>query len=646
MKLFSTLLLFLLLWTGSISGQDRNCATMEVLESQIKENPEILRNMEEIERMTEEYLRKNANGTGLRNTITIPVVFHVLYRTTAENISDAQIQTQIDVLNNDFSAANIELNPPDGPNTPLGTFLGVQSNVEVQFCLAQRDPAGNATSGITRKVTTKTTWGTNSDVKTESKGGTAAWNTSQYLNIWVCNIGGGILGYAQFPGGTASTDGVVLDYRYTGTIGTATAPYHKGRTGTHEVGHWLNLRHIWGDATCGNDFVSDTPVHNTSNGGCPAYPHHSTCSGNPIEMTMNYMDYTYDACMYMFTHGQKSRMRAVLEGGARASLINSLGCVPPDPNACDAPSNFVVNNITTTGAKASWAPVQNAASYTFEYKLISSTIWNAQTVSGTSVTISGLTASTSYNARVRTNCTNNNSSEYTLVTTFTTLAPPSCNDIYEANNTRSAAKAITVNTNINAKIGTAADVDWFKFKNAKNAKNIRVTLTNLPADYNIRLYRGSTLVASSTNTGTDDELIIFNNTSKETTYNVEVFGVGGAFDNDICYQLRVEISGTAFRIATQENEAEPVIAKGEILVFPNPSNDFVTIALPFDEETSTGDLSIFDIAGKMINTQKIQVNKDINQFSYDVSELKEGMYLVHYVNNGKIYTQKMIVSKM
>ncbi len=158
-------------------------------------------------------------------------------------------------------------------------------------------------------------------MKKSSQGGINPTSPTTKLNMWVCNMGGGILGYAQFPGGSSSTDGVVVDDNAFGNTGTVTSPYHKGRTATHEVGHWLNLRHIWGDATCGSDLVSDTPTHNTANYGCPGYPHYSTCSGSPVEMTMNYMDYTYDACMYMFSTGQKTRMKAVFApGGPRNSF--------------------------------------------------------------------------------------------------------------------------------------------------------------------------------------------------------------------------------------------------------------------------------------------------------------------------------------
>jgi hypothetical protein len=141
------------------------------------------------------------------------------------------------------------------------------------------------------------------------------------LNLWCCTIGGGILGYAQFPGGSSATDGVVIDSKYFGLSGTANYPYNLGRTATHEVGHWLNLRHIWGDATCGNDLVADTPSHNAANYGVPTYPHYSTCSGTPVEMTMNYMDYTDDRGMYMFSLGQKARIDALfVSGGARVSF--------------------------------------------------------------------------------------------------------------------------------------------------------------------------------------------------------------------------------------------------------------------------------------------------------------------------------------
>jgi hypothetical protein len=288
--------------TTSTHEHHRGCASHEVHEQQLRENPELATKMQEIERFTQNAI---TNGRLVNGKIEIPVVVNVLYRTAAENISLTQIQSQIDVLNKDFNALNSDFN-----QVPT-TFSGVKANVGISFVL----------DAVYRKSTTKSSWGTRDAMKKSNQGGIAPTSPTTKLNLWVCTIGGGILGYAQFPGGSSATDGVVIDSRYLGTTGTATAPFNKGRTATHEVGHWMNLRHIWGDTTCGSDLVSDTPTHNTANYGIPAFPHYSTCSGTPIEMTMNYMDYTDDAGMYMFSNGQKSRMLAIFaSGGSRFSF--------------------------------------------------------------------------------------------------------------------------------------------------------------------------------------------------------------------------------------------------------------------------------------------------------------------------------------
>lgn len=281
---------------------ERGCASHQVLEEQLRHDPKLALKMNEIEDFTQRAILQNRLVNG---KIEIPVVVNVLYRTTAENISLAQIQSQIDVLNKDFNATN-----SDFGSVPA-LFSGVKANVGISFVL----------DVVNRKSTTKTSWGTNDAMKKTAQGGLNPTSPTTKLNLWVCTIGGGILGYAQFPGGSSATDGVVIDSKYLGTTGTATAPFNKGRTATHEVGHWMNLRHIWGDATCGTDLVADTPTHNAPNYGVPAYPHYSTCSGTPVEMTMNYMDYVDDAAMYMFSNGQKSRMLATFaSGGPRNSF--------------------------------------------------------------------------------------------------------------------------------------------------------------------------------------------------------------------------------------------------------------------------------------------------------------------------------------
>ncbi len=280
---------------------NRRCASMEVLEAQIQADPMRATRLQEIEAITQRFEERPDNMRLVNGVYEIPVVVNVVYKTAAQNISDAQINSQIDALNKDYASTNADIS-----NVP-STFQSVKSgNTNIRFVLSK----------INRKSSTKTSWATNDAVK-KSQGILPTTPTTS-LNIWVCNLGGGILGYAQFPGGNSATDGVVIDDNAFGTIGTVKAPFNKGRTATHEVGHWLNLRHIWGDATCGNDQVGDTPLHNTANYGCPTSGHKSTCTGKPAEMTMNYMDYSDDACMYMFSAGQKTRMLATFAtGGGR-----------------------------------------------------------------------------------------------------------------------------------------------------------------------------------------------------------------------------------------------------------------------------------------------------------------------------------------
>jgi Pregnancy-associated plasma protein-A len=289
------------------NASQRKCFASEVFEQQMAASPEMRQRVADIEAFTQRFL-SNPNAARLLpdGTIEIPVVFNVLYKTAAQNLSLAQLQSQIDVLNEDYGATNADYN-----STPA-LFQPVRAgNTGIRFVLDQ----------VIRKQTNKTSWSGNDAMKKSAQGGIDATSPTTKLNYWSCNLGQSLLGYAQFPGGPAATDGVVCDDNATGRTGTAAAPFGLGRTATHEVGHWLNLRHIWGDATCGNDLVGDTPLHNAANTGCPAYPHLSTCAGNPVEMTMNYMDYTYDACMYMFSAGQKTRMLATFAvGGPRNSF--------------------------------------------------------------------------------------------------------------------------------------------------------------------------------------------------------------------------------------------------------------------------------------------------------------------------------------
>ena len=301
------------------------CGVMENLEMRKLQDLNLENRMQMIEAHTQNYISNqslnNSNGNK-KAIITIPVVFHVVYNNSNQNIPDAQIMSQLDVLNEDFRRLNA-----DTVNTP-SAFLGVAADTEIEFCLAIRDPSGNPTTGITRTSTSTSGFSTNDNVKFNSSGGKDAWPCDEYLNFWICNFSGGLLGYAQFPGGSCNTDGVVCLYTSVGKPpdNPFPGPYNLGRTATHEVGHWLNLRHIWGDGGCSqDDFVSDTPISDGSNFGCPT----GSVACSSTDMVENYMDYTDDDCMNIYTQGQKTRMQALFSsGGTREALASSLGCTP------------------------------------------------------------------------------------------------------------------------------------------------------------------------------------------------------------------------------------------------------------------------------------------------------------------------------
>ncbi len=254
--------------------------------------------------------------------IYIPVVVHVLYNTAAQNLSDAQILSQLTVLNNDFSNQNA-----DRMNTPE-VFRNLSADTRIKFCLAQVGPDNKGTTGIIRKQTSIAGFSADDAMKENARGGDNAWDSKKYLNIWVCSLGGRSLGYATPPGGQPDLDGVVIAYDVFGVVGNLRSPFNKGRTATHEIGHWLALKHLWGDAICGDDGIEDTPQQQSYNFGCPSFPHLSACSADSNgDMFMNYMDFSDDACMNMFTVGQKKKMRAMFAtGNLRNSFLTSFAC--------------------------------------------------------------------------------------------------------------------------------------------------------------------------------------------------------------------------------------------------------------------------------------------------------------------------------
>jgi hypothetical protein len=289
---------------------------MQEYERLLEESPSFRGNQQRAESLTATVLRTGAAARVLDRVVTIPTVVHVVHRTARENISDAQVASQLDVLDADFSASNADVTKVPRP------WVGLVGDARIRFELADRDPAGKPSNGITRTRTQRTSFGAGDAVKRAKQGGAPAWPADRYLNIWVCTLGGGLLGYAQFPGGPRATDGVVVLNTAFGTTGTAAAPFNRGRTTTHEVGHWLNLRHIWGDTLdcSGGDRVPDTPNAMGPNTGKPTFPSISCNNGPHGDMFMNYMDYVDDAAMFMFTAGQVARMNACLAGPRKRLL--------------------------------------------------------------------------------------------------------------------------------------------------------------------------------------------------------------------------------------------------------------------------------------------------------------------------------------
>ncbi|HEX2899745.1 MAG TPA: GEVED domain-containing protein, partial [Bacteroidia bacterium] len=627
-------------------------------------------------------------------------------------------------------------------------------------------------------------------MKFNSSGGKDAWDRSKYLNIWVCNLSGGLLGYAQFPGGPAATDGVVIGHQYFGTTGTATAPFNKGRTATHEVGHWLNLFHIWGDdcgqgdgicsagSECsGSDGVTDTPNQCemvTGNPGVGVVRTDGCTTSSPGVMWQNYMDYSDDAAMNLFTTGQKARMVSIMTG-SRASLATSNGCTAPGstyctsrgsstadewiqsvaigafsnasannggygnftgsninltkgvatsftltpgfsssaypeywriwvdlnndkdfadtgemlydagttsttartgtitvpttatatvtrirismkyngaPTACETfsygevedyqvtlssgtscgnPASLSVSGITSSGATLNWGAVTGATSYNVQYKVNGGSTWTTTTSTTNSRALTGLSASTAYNWQVQAVC-GGSSGAYVAGSNFTT-STVGCTDNYEANETSATAKTIPTNTNIPAKICTATDIDWYTFNSTPLSPKVKITLTTLPADFDVYLYasNGTTLLGSGTNGGTTSEAIIYNTPTAAATYRVKVVGYNGAFSTTTNYTIRAGIQAsnwTRMSGPTQTVAKEGIdVMEDEMQVWPNPTsqNLFVNY-LSTTEGAAT--MTIMDLSGRILVNRPVSLIAGANTIDVNLEALADGMYIV------------------
>lgn len=656
-KVFNFILLSVVALVAAMpnANAQRVCGSMDNLMLQKAQDPQLEERMQQIENFTQRFEHEHQNNA--RTVVTIPVVFHVIHNGDAlgssENIPDALIQAQLDQLNKDYRKLN-----SDASLIP-SSFAGVAADAEINFCLAQRTPAGVATTGIERLNKTKSSW-TMSQIESSLKP-TTIWDNTKYLNIWTVIFGGsdaGLLGYAQFPGGAANTDGVVVVHTSVGSTSnpnSAGGVYGKGRTLTHEVGHWLNLRHIWGDANCGSDLVSDTPTQQTSNYSCPTYPHVTCSNGASGDMFMNYMDYVDDACMYMFTAGQKTRMQALFaSGGSRVGLATSNGCTAVGggggTTTCGTVSGLSATSITATSATLNWTALSGAASYNVQYKAATATAWTSTTATTNSAAITGLSASTSYSFQVQAVCTGATGT-YSTAASFTTLAggggTTACTDAYESNNTSSASKTISANGTITANIGSGTDIDWFKFVTVSPATNIKVTLSNLAGDYDLYLYKNdaATLAAYSENSGTTNEVAIFNSTAATTRY-IKVVGYNGAYSTTQCYSLQVQTSSSTFKhgSVTADGVVIEAVNAVDLNLFPNPTKDNVTLQY-LSTQKAASNIAIFDLMGRKVYETNNTALEGINELNINTTDFAQGVYMVKLTINGNQITKRLAVVK-
>jgi hypothetical protein len=666
---------------GHKHTEGRTCGAPTV-EQMLQADPQAWEKIQNIERHTQNFEREffkaaQKGDKQQKAVITIPVVVHVVYNTAAQNISDAIIQSQIDVLNADFRKLNA-----DRTNVPAA-FQGVAADMEIQFQLATRNPQGGTTNGIVRKQTTKSFFeygGSDTQgvhVKQSAQGGSDAWNPSQYLNMWVCNFGGSsssLLGYATFPTDAGTfKDGVVMGYKYFGVNPSLGGVFGYGRTATHEVGHWLNLRHIWGDANCGNDFVTDTPTQQTSNGGCPTFPKRTCGNTTNGDMFMNYMDYTNDQCMNMFTLGQKARALALFaSGGSRVSLLSSPG-LGGGTTTCNAPASLASSAITSTSATVSWGAVTGATSYTAQFKTAAATTWTNATVSGTSSSLTGLTAGVTYNFQVRTNCSSGSSAF--VATTFTTsggtTTPTYCASkgnsvadewIASVRLARGTTVLFTNTSGKNAGYGNFTATTY----NAVRGSSHTITIT--PAWTSTRYNEGYAVWVDYNRNGTFESTeLVASNAATQTTpitktftipttatlgtvrmrvsmkYNgiptaCETFGYGEVED----YTLNITTGAAREDVSNESSEAS---FNTEFNVYPNPASTDVNFTYNFATPTEEATISIYNMQGQEFGKQTLKNLEGTVNHSINVSDLKAGLYIVTLQYGDRREVKKLAITK-
>ncbi len=620
------------------TNAQRQCGTHEHHEMLMMAEPSYGANRSTIENFTQKTLSNPKSSRSKRSVITIPVVIHVLYNNLEHNISDDQIKSQIEVLNKDFRRQN-----EDAVFTPE-IFASLAADAQIEFALATTGPDGKPTSGIVRKFTNAVSFSDNDFMKFSSKGGDDAWPAGDYLNIWVCNLTNNILGYAQLPGGKASTDGVVIKHSAFGTIGTVKNPYNKGRTTVHEVGHWLNLNHIWGDdkGSCdGTDYVEDTPNQAKEHYGKPAFPQIS-CSSTS-DMFMNYMDYTNDEAMNMFSKGQAARMQALFEeGGARYSITNSQGLRQSD--ACADLKVFSATAISHSSVRVEWGAIGDKE-YTVELKDVETGTRFTQVSTSGQALFENLYAGRKFGIYVKPTCGGIIDNSLQAVKTIQTPLDQSCTGEVVGNNSRPFAELIMLDEQLRTTLDKG-DIDWYVFENSADKRNVRIELGGLTSDFDIDLYDEQGIrVARSRKAETNDELIRYNN-APVGKYYVKVYGYKGAYESRQCYTLNTTISDKAYKTEQEINTDKPEeVAELESRAYPNPSNGNVTLDFHLVEEGQPLNIMVYDLMGRKVKDFEYNDASGAYSMNLEMQDLRAGVYnLVASHGDGK-FNQRLVINR-
>jgi hypothetical protein len=587
--------------------------------------------------------------------ITIPVVVHVIYDGqalgVAPNITDAQVISQINVLNEDYSKTGL------GSNTnPVG------ADTKIRFALALQDPNGNPTNGIDRVSLCQPSW-SDIDIESTLKPSTI-WNPSLYLNMWCVKFTDNtLLGYAQFPdasglsglgtsGGSSNTDGVVSNYDVFGSIKyndgsfLLDGTYNQGRTMTHEVGHWLGLLHIWGDAACGDDYCADTPVHHDANYGCPS-PIPLSCDTPPVnEMIQNYMDYTDDACMNIFTQNQTDRITTIINNSARRNSLRSStknAAIPLFAN--DAEVKLVESCPVSICGGVTNQTIKRIILYNRGTATLTSASLN-YSINGGSNIVYNWTGSLATNKYATIDITINSTSNGTIAASV--VNANGVTDQRASNNTASGTYVIPTNP-INYTFNT------FKFTLQQDYFG-KETTWNLKNSSGVVIYQGGPY----TNTYVDDNTVsvvpdlivqnwsLTNNecytfTIKDSSGDGICCGTNLGGSGDGYYNIKsaddaITIkSGASFTSSESISFSTNTLAtmqfenSNDIIIYPNPTKNVINIKVSNDFGLPDN-YTIYNNLGQIISQSKVSSKSDL---TVNTSSLSNGVYSISVEKGGQ-----------